>query len=365
MTQHLKEFVGVEIDEESTFAEMTTLRVGGQPRYTVRCHNADAASFVVRVLDSENIPLVVVGDGSNLVVADETMGHAELDYIAVSLEFPHIQVNEDSGIVRAGAGANWDKVVAAAVDAGLGGIECLSGIPGRAGAVPVQNVGAYGTEVSDVLTWVRLYDRETQVDDWFEASTLDLRYRYSNIKFTQRAVVLAIEMQLTTDGLSAPLNFRQLTENPGERRAVEEVREMVLQLRRGKGMVLNATDKDTWSAGSFFTNPIVPADQADEVAQRVAAKLGDEVAETMPRFDAEGGKKLSAAWLIERAGFKRGYPGIEARARLSTLHTLALTNRGEATSKDIADLARTIRDGVFNEFGITLVPEPVWLGMEI
>ena len=263
MTQHLKEFVGVEIDTTSTFADMTTLRVGGKPRYTVRCSNADAASFVVRVLDSENIPLVIVGDGSNLLVADASMGQADLDYVVVSLDFPHIQVNQDSGIVRAGAGANWDKVVAEAVDAGLGGIECLSGIPGRAGAVPVQNVGAYGTEVSDVLTWVRLYDRKTQVDEWVEASTLDLRYRYSNIKFTQRAVVLAIEMQLTTDGLSAPLNFRQLTENPGERRPVKEIRDTVLELRRGKGMVLNPNDRDTWSAGSFFTNPIVPAEKAD------------------------------------------------------------------------------------------------------
>lgn len=365
MTQHLKEFVGVEVDNEATFADMTTLRVGGKPRYTVRCHNADAASFVVRVLDGENIPIVIVGDGSNLLVADESMGQGELDYVAVSLEFDHIQVNKDSGIVRAGAGANWDKVVAAAVDAGLGGIECLSGIPGRAGAVPVQNVGAYGTEVSDVLTWVRLYDRRTEKDEWVEASTLELRYRYSNIKFTERAVVLAIEMQLTTDGLSAPLNFRQLTENPGERRPSDEIRNTVLELRRGKGMVLNRSDKDTWSAGSFFTNPIVPEEKADEVAQRVAAKFGDETAESMPRFDAEGGKKLSAAWLIERAGFKRGYPGTDAQARLSTLHTLALTNRGEATSKDIVDLARTIRDGVFDEFGVKLIPEPVWLGTEI
>src|SRR5699024_11039512 len=152
-----------------------------------------------------------------------------------------------------------------------------------------------------VLTWVRLYDRKTQVDEWVEASTVDLRYRYSNIKFTQRAVVLAIEMQLTTDGLSAPLNFRQLTEDLGERRRVNEVRATVLQLRRGTGMVLNPNDRDAWSAGSFFPNPIVAEDTSDEVAQRVPAKLGDEVAETMPRFDAEGGKKLSAAWLIERA----------------------------------------------------------------
>ncbi|MDY3128333.1 MAG: UDP-N-acetylmuramate dehydrogenase [Corynebacterium sp.] len=365
MTQQLEEFVGVDVDYTTTFADMTTLRVGGKPRYTVRCYNADAASYAVRALDNDEVPIVIVGGGSNLVVADESLGKSDIDAVAVTLEFDQIQINKDSGIVRAGAGAQWDDVVQAAVDAGLGGIECLSGIPGKVGAVPVQNVGAYGTEISDVLTWVRLYDRHTEEDSWVPAESLDLSYRYSNLKFTQRAVVLAIELQLLTDGLSAPLNFRQLTDNPGERRPVAEIRNTVLELRRGKGMVLNANDKDTWSAGSFFTNPIVPSLQADRVVELVRSKLGDEEAAAMPRFPVGEDVKLSAAWLIERAGFKRGYPGTEEPARLSTRHTLAITNRGNANSRDIVSLARDIRDGVQGAFGVTLVPEPVWLECEI
>lgn len=361
VTQQLEEFVGVEVDYDLTFADLTTLRVGGKPRFTVRCHNADAASFVVRALDHEEIPIVIVGGGSNLLVAD-----GDLDVVAVTLEFKHLQINRDSGIVRAGAGANWDDVVAKSVEAGLGGIECLSGIPGLAGAVPVQNVGAYGAEISDVLTWVRLYDRQTQEDHWVPASSLDLGYRFSNLKFTERAVVLAIELQLTTDGLSAPLRFGQLTENPGEQLPVAEVRQRVLELRRGKGMVLNPRDYDTWSAGSFFTNPIVEAAEANEVAKRVAAEVGEAEAESMPRHDAGSGRvKLSAAWLIERAGFRKGYPGIESPARLSTRHTLALTNRGKATADDIINLARDIRSGVAAKFGVELVPEPVWLECSI
>ena len=365
MTQHLQEFVGVDIDYDSSFADMTTLRVGGRPLYTVRCSNPDAVAFVVKALDSENIPFVIVGDGSNLLVADESCGLARLNIVAVTLEFTDIQVNTDSGIVRAGAGAEWDEVVRRSVEAGLGGIECLSGIPGRAGAVPVQNVGAYGTEIAETLTWVRLYERETEQDHWVKAEELELGYRSSNLKYTNRAVVIAIELQLTTDGLSAPLRFGQLTENPGERRPVADVREAVLQLRRGKGMVLNDQDYDTWSAGSFFTNPVVEPAVADAVQAKVREIRGEEDAANMPRFAAPGGEKLSAAWLIDRAGFKKGYPSMDAPARLSTRHTLALTNRGAATTQDIVKLARRVRDGVECEYGVTLVPEPVWLGCEL
>ena len=178
-------------------------------------------------------------------------------------------------------------------------------------------------------------------------------------------MVIAIELQLTTDGLSAPLRFGQLTENPGERRPVADVREAVLQLRRGKGMVLNDQDYDTWSAGSFFTNPVVEPAVADAVQAKVREIRGEEDAANMPRFAAPGGEKLSAAWLIDRAGFKKGYPSMDAPARLSTRHTLALTNRGAATTQDIVKLARRVRDGVKCEYGVTLVPEPVWLGCEL
>ncbi|HHT31379.1 MAG TPA: UDP-N-acetylmuramate dehydrogenase, partial [Corynebacterium sp.] len=258
------------------------------------------------------------------------------------------------------------------VAAGFGGLECLSGIPGSAGATPVQNVGAYGAEVSSTLEGVRLYDRRTGADEWVSPESLELAYRFSNLKFTARAVVLAVRFRLTVDGLSAPLRYGELAKRLGvgpeegasgeARRPVADVREAVLALRRGKGMVLDDADHDTWSAGSFFTNPIVGEAEVEGVRERVASACGAEVAESMPSYP---GGKLSAAWLIERAGFPKGHPGEGAPARLSTKHTLALTNRGMATSADLIALAREIRDGVRDAFGVTLVPEPVWIGAEL
>lgn len=348
MPQRLAAIDGVRVDD-TRFAELTTLRLGGQPRYTVHCLSEEAIVAACSLIDAD---FLVVGGGSNLVVAD-----GSLDLVAVVLQNSTLAFGS-TGLVRAGAGAVWDDVVAGAVERGLGGIECLSGIPGSAGATPVQNVGAYGSEIADVLTRVKLFDRGTGEVSWVPASSLGLAYRYSNLKFTGRAVVLEIELQLTVDGLSAPLRFGQLAGEAGERRPVADVRSEVLKLRRGKGMVLDAGDHDTWSAGSFFTNPIVPSAVADAVYEKVGE-------ETMPRWTVDGGDKLSAAWLIERAGFPRGYPGEGAPARLSTKHTLALTNRGSATADEVVALARDVRDGVKAEFGVELVPEPVWVGVEI
>ena len=370
----LADIDGVELDSETTFADLTTLRIGGSPLVTVHCASAQAAIEALAVLDDASQDYLVVGGGSNLVVAE-----GPRDVVVVRLDFEDIDASVASGIVRAEAGAVWDDVVALSVECGLGGIECLSGIPGNAGAVPVQNVGAYGAETSDVLTQVYLYDRATRTASWVPAADLELAYRYSNLKFTGRGVVLAIELQLTTDGLSKPLRFGQLTQTPGERRGVAEVRAQVLQLRRSKGMVLDPEDHDTWSAGSFFTNPIVESQVADSIQDTVRAARGDEDADRMPRHVVDGTttsgedaaqekrEKLSAAWLIERAGFAKGYPGADsgARATLSTKHTLALTNRGEATADDIVALAREIRAGVQKAFGVTLEPEPIWLGVEI
>lgn len=368
----LADIDGVTLDSETTFADLTTLRIGGAPLVTVRCASAEAAIAALAALDGASQDYLVVGGGSNLVVAD-----SQLDVVVVVLDFEDIDVTVANGLVRADAGAVWDDVVALTVECGLGGIECLSGIPGNAGAVPVQNVGAYGAETSDVLTQVYLYERATRTATWVPAEELELAYRYSNLKFTGRGVVLAIELQLTTDGLSKPLRFGQLTQTPGERRPVAEVREEVLKLRRSKGMVLDPEDHDTWSAGSFFTNPIVEPQLADSIQETVRASRGDEDADRMPRHavgetttsgeGGEGKEKLSAAWLIERAGFAKGYPGEEsgARATLSTKHTLALTNRGEATADDIVALAREIRAGVQEAFGVTLEPEPIWLGVSI
>ncbi len=322
----------------------------------------------LRLCDAAQVPVLAIGGGSNLVVAD-----GPLELVAVVMDFDEVRVDADSGIVRAEAGAVWDDVVAASVEAGLGGIECLSGIPGSAGATPVQNVGAYGAEIADVLTRVRLYDRHSDTVEWVEASALELSYRYSNLKFTQRGLVLDVEMRLSTDGLSAPLRFGQLARELGvaeeedtPRRPVAEVRTAVLALRRGKGMVLDDADPDTYSAGSFFTNPIIDSADVDTVRANVAALVGDEEAAQMPVFaSGEGRAKLSAAWLIERAGFHRGHPGPDAPARLSTKHTLALTNRGSATSAELVALAREVRDGVRERLGVTLEPEPIWVGVGI
>lgn len=380
------------------FSELTTFHLGGAPRAAVRAATGEAAVAVVRALDAAGVESLIVGGGSNLLVTDEP-----LDVVAVIMGDDHLEIEPATGQLRAGAGAIWDEVVAASIDAGLGGLECLSGIPGSAGATPVQNVGAYGSEIADVLTRVQLLDRATGTVEWVPASALDLAYRYSNLKFTSRGVVLAVEFQLHTDGLSAPLRFGQLAGEPGQRRESAEVREEVLGLRRSKGMVHDPDDHDTWSAGSFFTNPVVSESLADEITQVVAAELGADEAAGMPRFPVAAGNiatersgtegsgsedsstggsgvggasggagdnaeplvKLSAAWLIDRAGFAKGYPGADAPARLSTKHTLALTNRGAAQAADVVTLARDVRAGVQEKFGVQLEPEPLWIGLEI
>lgn len=410
-----------------SFAEMTTLRIGAAPAGVVECSSAEAVAQVVSFLDAHTQPLLVVGGGSNLVVGegDEVSqlvvvllsaggGEGGVDKKGAEMKGAEddVMIDRETGVVRAFAGVEWDQLVAATVEAGLGGLECLSGIPGSVGATPVQNVGAYGAEVAQVLRRVQLFDRASGELEWVEPSALDLGYRYSNLKFTSRAVVTAVEFQLTTDGLSVPLRYGELARRLGVdadeaaagdiRRPAADVRQAVLELRAGKGMVLDMADHDTWSAGSFFTNPIVTGEEArDAVVAAVREKCGDAEAESMPLYPVKGGGagagavgaaggagagaagaaggagagaagvgepqfKFSAAWLIERAGFAKGWhvPGND-RASLSTKHTLALTNRGAATSEDVVELARAVRAGVREAFGVVLEPEPIWVGVSI
>nr|WP_120490944.1 UDP-N-acetylmuramate dehydrogenase [Corynebacterium lactis] len=385
--ERLRQVEGASVSTDTSFAELTTLRLGGVPAAVVRCATTEAVVAVVRLLDDENVPALIVGGGSNLVVADRPG-----PLVAVVIEADAVQMStrghgleSTSAIIEAEAGAVWDEIVQMSVDAGFGGLECLSGIPGSAGATPVQNVGAYGAEVSQVLDAVQLYDRATGEVEWVSPDSLELSYRYSNLKFTSRAVVLAVRFELSIDGMSVPLRYGELARRLGVdeaeaaageiRRPSDQVREVVLALRRGKGMVLDPEDRDTWSAGSFFTNPIIDEAQVEDVRSRVAERRGAEEAASMPVFPAGAGHpgrvKLSAAWLIERAGFPKGYPGQGAPARLSTKHTLALTNRGEAadgtptTADDLVALARDVRAGVAAAFGVTLEPEPVWVGVSI
>lgn len=300
-------------------------------------------------------PLVFAG-GSNVVINDTLT-----DLTAVQVANDRVTV--EGNVLRAEAGAAWDDVVVTAIEHGLGGLECLSGIPGSAGATPVQNVGAYGAEVSDTITRVLILDRGSGAVRWVPGRDLGFGYRTSAFKravgLAAPALVLEVEFALDPSGRSAPLRYGELTTAldaaEGERADPRTVRDAVLALRARKGMVLNAADHDTWSVGSFFTNPVV----APGVYERLAGQVDGPV----PHYPAPDGVKLAAGWLVERAGFGKGYPdgggAAEAPCRLSTKHALALTNRGSATSDDVIALARTVRDGVRDVFDITLEPEPV------
>ncbi|QZA08273.1 UDP-N-acetylmuramate dehydrogenase [Mycolicibacter heraklionensis] len=348
------EFAGARVAEAVPLAPLTTLRVGPVARRVITCTDTEQIVATLGALDvADDRPLLLAG-GSNVLIADDLEG-----LTAVLLANDGITI--DGNLLRAEAGAVWDDVVARAVAANLGGLECLSGIPGSAGATPVQNVGAYGVEVADRLTRVLLLDRRTGEVRWTPATELELGYRTSVLKCSpedRAAVVLEVEFDLDPAGRSAPLRYGELTAAldaaEGEYRAPAAVRAAVLALRAAKGMVLEVTDHDTWSVGSFFTNPVV--------SQEVYRILADRESGAVPHWDTPGGVKLAAGWLVERSGFGKGYPGPDAPARLSTKHALALTNRGSATSADIVSLARVVRDGVHDAFGITLHPEPVLVG---
>lgn len=345
------EFAGARVAEAVPLAPLTTLRVGPVARRLFTCTDTEQVIAVLGALDAAGERPLLLAGGSNVVIADDLT-----DLTVVHLANDGVTV--DGELLRAQAGAVWDDVVARAVAANLGGLECLSGIPGSAGATPVQNVGAYGVEVADRLTRVLLLDRGSGTVRWTPAADLGLGYRTSVLKHSDSAVVLEVEFALDPTGRSAPLRYGELTAaldaGDGDRGDPAAVRAAVLGLRAGKGMVTDAADHDTWSVGSFFTNPVVPHETYAELAGRSSGRV--------PHWDAPGGVKLAAGWLVERAGFGKGYPGTGAPARLSTKHALALTNRGGATTADILALARTVRDGVQAAFGIALHPEPVLVG---
>jgi UDP-N-acetylmuramate dehydrogenase len=367
-------------------APFTTLRLGGPARRFVAVTTARDCVDAVRSADATGEPLLLLSGGSNLVVGD-----GGFDGTAVRLASTGLRIDSD-GILHAAAGEDWDAVVAHTVAAGFGGLECLSGIPGSVGATPVQNVGAYGVELSELLCDVDLYDRRRGEVRTVPAAALRLGYRTSVLKGADAAVVLTVRLALYRDGLSAPIRYPELAGvldvALGARVPALLVRDAVLGLRQGKGMVLDPADHDTWSAGSFFTNPVLDAAQAAVVLEKIRARVGSSIPVPKYRCDpitgsaggglmagsAGGGlmagsaggdagwTKLSAAWLIERAGFARGYRGPGGRTALSGKHTLALTNRGGACTEDLLTLAREIREGVASCFGVTLTPEPVLVG---
>ena len=343
-----------QLSEHALLADYTTFRIGGPADTLIVARTEEELVGAVRQADAESTPVLIVSGGSNILVADEGFRGT-----AVVVATQGIEAEESSeGVdLHVAAGESWDELVARAVDQGWSGLEMLSGIPGLVGAAPVQNIGAYGAEITSVITGVRAFDRlSSEVVD-FEPEDCRFGYRTSIFKQEQgRYVVLSVDLHLDIDPLSSPVEYdelaRQLRVEIVSRVPLTDARRAVLELRRGKGMVLDESDHDTWSAGSFFTNPIVSADAATALPPDA------------PRFPQPNGTvKTSAAWLIDHAGFHKGY-GTEP-ATLSTKHVLALTNRGGATARDILALARTIRDGVRAAYGIALEPEPTLVGLTL
>ncbi|WP_350257962.1 UDP-N-acetylmuramate dehydrogenase [Scrofimicrobium sp. R131] len=367
----------------TNLAELTTFRIGGPAGSLVDVNGPQELAEAVRTADREGQPVLVLGGGSNLLVADEGFPGVVIRDLSQD-----IAVVDSSGCggnsVRVSAGTNWDDFSAYCVQQDWMGVEALAGIPGTVGAAPVQNIGAYGQEVAETLASVRVLDRLTGRIEQLALFDLHLGYRDSVLKRslvseragggrlwgpTGRWVVLEAEFQLRNASLSSPVRYRELADhlgiNLGERAPSARVREAVLDLRRSKGMVLDPSDHDTWSAGSFFTNPIVdeavelPADAPRfPVEQR---SLVNSIAGKAPVVP--GLVKLSAAWLIAHAGFSKGYPA-GAPASLSTKHVLALTNRGGAKATDVMALATEIQRRVADKFGVQLVPEPVLVSMK-
>lgn len=358
-------------ETEVRLAELTTMRVGGPARRTVTAHDADELVRVVREFDAAGEPLLIVSGGSNLLVADA--GFAGTVVRVASRGLTVESQDARAGVtVRVAAGEPWDDFVALAVARGWAGVEALSGIPGLTGATPIQNVGAYGQDVSQTIAQVRTWDRQEGRLRTFAAADCGFTYRHSLFKETAdgaspRYVVLDVTFRFELADLSKPLAYADLAAglgvDLGARVPLADAREAVLEQRRRRGMVLDAQDHDTWSCGSFFTNPILTPQRLRALQERVAQRLGPDAG--LPRFpEPDGRTKTSAAWLIDRAGFGKGH-GLPGPAALSSKHTLAVTNRGGASAADLLALAREVRDGVEATFGVRLVNEPVLVGLTL
>ena len=363
----------------------TTLGLGGPAGRFIEAASDDELVAAVRAADKAGDPVLVLGGGSNLVVADDgfpgTVIHVATKGVMVSERGRPNSTSSDGArtvAVTAAAGETWDRLVEWTVSEELSGIECLAGIPGLAGATPIQNVGAYGQEVSHTILAVRAFDRQSDEVVTLNSAQCGFGYRTSMLKraaaglATGPYIVLDITFGLgrpsaSEPALSAPVRYAELARTlgvaQGARVPLEQAREAVLALRRGKGMVLDPADPDTRSAGSFFTNPILTAEQFAAVQRRASERCGPQT--QVPHFHADignGAVKVSAAWLIEQAGFGKGYGGA---ARISTKHTLALTNPGSADTAALLALARQIRAGVRETFGVELANEPVLVGVSL
>ncbi len=345
------------IIENFPLAELTTLKIGGNARFFLSAKNENEIIEAVRFAEQNHLEVFILGGGSNILIAD-----AGFDGLVLQIALKGISTVQESDktiFVNAGAGEDWDGFVAFCVEKNLQGVECLSGIPGFVGGTPVQNVGAYGQEVSDTIVSVRVFDRQTK-------SFLDLlnwqcefAYRTSIFNTTEknRYIVSAVNFALNYGG-EPRIAYRDLQNNfAGAKPNLEEVRRAVLEIRSEKSMVVDAADPNSRSAGSFFKNPIVTNERFSEV-EKHARILGFE---TVPFFKVdESSVKIPAAWLIEKSGFTKGYE--HGRVGISTKHSLAIVNRGGAKAEDVLSLKNFIQAKVLKVFKLELKPEPIFVG---
>src|SRR2546427_601766 len=347
--------------ENVPLAPMTTLGIGGAARYFADVATTEALEAGIEWARSRRLPLFVLGGGSNIVVADA--GFPGL-VLRMSIRGIETRIEGDDVLVTAGAGEEWDPLVARCAASNWAGFECLSGIPGRVGATPIQNVGAYGQETSETLTSLEAFDLSTKTVVELSASDCAFSYRTSRFKTwdRDRFVITRVKYRLTANGKPAvryPELQRYFEERGGNEPSLADVRDAVLRIRGRKAMVIDPTDGDSRSVGSFFVNPVVTLDELERIKQR----LGQRVCDGPPVFPVlEDRVKLSAAWLIERAGFKRGYT--YGNVGTSTKHALAIINRGGGTAGEVVELKELIKKRVLEEFGIELTPEPVFVGFD-
>ena len=355
-------------------AELTTLRVGGEAESVIAPASRDELVAAVLELWASGDEVLLLGGGSNVVIGDDDFDGTVVRVVTRGVErlaaddsdaADNSTAAADRVRLRVQAGENWDALVALTVDNGWAGIEALSGIPGSCGAAPIQNIGAYGQELASALVGIEFLDFLSGDLEYITAAELQLGYRTSALKQGRDGLVVSIDLDLVADdaALSQPVAYAQLASalgvELGQRVPLSRVRETVLALRASKGMVLDATDPDSVSAGSFFTNPIV----TENFARHLPAET--------PRWAVDSPTpdeylvKLSAAWLIERSGIRRGFSLPGSGAAVSSKHTLALVNRGEASATEISELARYIQTRVLSEFGVRLHPEPVFVGLPL
>jgi UDP-N-acetylmuramate dehydrogenase len=349
--------------ENARLAQLTTLGIGGPARYYAECASGETAAAGVEWARSKGLPLFVLGGGSNIVIADSGFPGLVLRIMIRGIE---IVLEGEQVTVTAGAGEEWDPLVSYCAARSFAGLECMSGIPGLVGATPIQNVGAYGQETSEALVSVEALDRTTGKVDEVGAGECEFDYRSSRFKTRDRNrfIITRVTYRLLANGKPAvryPELQKYLAENGASDPGPAQVREAVLALRRKKAMVIDPSDADSRSVGSFFVNPVVTTEEFERIKARAGRFV--QSSEEMPAFPSQGQRvKLSAAWLIERAGIQRGY--IYGNVGTSTKHALAIVNRGGGTASEVVRLKEEIQSRVRDRFGVDLTPEPVFVGFD-